>query len=128
MTHVDNELLETLATLHAAEFEAATTMLAAGGGTPILTAAQDAADNAVDHVLAAAVRVGATTAHARVTELETAVEASESLRDTLREDRDAYAAAFERLVPLDVRECDGTVAGMEEWLREHVTTPPTRPV
>ena len=59
MTHVDNELLATLAKLHAAEFEAATTMLAVGGGTPILTAAQDAADNAVDHVLAAAVRVAA---------------------------------------------------------------------
>ncbi len=55
---VDNELLAIIAKLHAIEFEAAADMLKAGGGTPLLTAASDAADNAVDHVLAAAARVG----------------------------------------------------------------------
>jgi hypothetical protein len=35
----------------------------------------------------------------------------------IREDRDRYLAAFERLVPQHVRDADGTVGGMESWLK-----------
>lgn len=39
----------------------------------------------------------------------------------IKEDRDKLEAAFERIVPLNVREQDGTVEGMERWIRANLT-------
>lgn len=38
----------------------------------------------------------------------------------IKEDRDKLEAAFERIVPLNVREQDGTVEGMERWIRANL--------
>lgn len=38
----------------------------------------------------------------------------------VREDRDAYAAMLERIVPESVRLLDGTHAGLERWIMERI--------
>lgn len=51
-----------------------------------------------------------------VSNLIDALPAHDILAGAIKEDRDSMLAAFERLVPLSVREMDGTVEGMESWL------------